>query len=452
MVFWTPYLISTIYDQGVRTEYMAVFFLFIMCASWIYAIYQDNFRKQIALWILAAFNLMLLCGTHPITTEIGGVLFGIMVLVTLPIILKKTRYKMLVLGLGFLLLILVIGAVSPWLYICITSGVDLKINADSRVFVGSTGLNEVINRLIPFPYNYGAVHGGIYSGHPVMDYQVNIPLFMIYILSFVFLLKSSKGHIKQKAVSSLIFVFGLFMFVCSSVEAVSGITGKLFYSVQYATRLITYVDIAILIGVCYNIYAFYEVSDKKYSRWISIMILISSILCIHNMSIMWGQAFYIANYETDDISSVHAPQNFYWNDDYAVQSTQYITREAAGNIQLVALPLKSDGLTADVVEFENEAPVWIETNISGSSFNHIYLDGVEISKSELYRFDWEYKYVFQLKKTGHHVLTCRFEVPSVYYKLRMVSYTSIFIMTIMLVGSIGIYMAEKRGRLKWKAL
>ena len=452
MAFWTPYLISTIYDQGVRTEYMAVFFLFIMGASWIYALYQENFKKQVVLWTLAALNLMLLCGTHPVTTEIGGVLFGILVLVTLPMILKKTRHKAVVLGLGGLLLIMVVGAVSPWLYICITSGVDLKINADSRVFVGSSGLNEVINRLIPFPYNYGAVHDGIYSGHPVMDYQVNIPLLIMNVLSFVLLTKAGKGHIKQKAVSCVIFVFGLFMFICSSVDAVSGITGTLFYSVQYATRLITYVDIAVFIGVCYNIYVLYTIDDKKYKRWIYIMLLISVTLCMHNMSIMWGQAFYIADYEKDDISSVHAPDNFYWNDDYAAQSTQYIARKTAGNIQLEELPLKTDGLTTDSVEFENTTPTWIETNISGSPFNHVYLDGVEISKSELYRFDWEYKYVFQLKEPGHHVLSCRFEVPSVYYKLRTISYVCILLMAVMLFGSICIYVAGKRDRLKRKAL
>ena len=421
LMMWSTYSISKMYDDGARGEYSGVLLLYIVIGCWILSLYQQRYVYRVALWMTMSLCMLLLGGTHPITTEIGGSVFLVIVFSSIQHVLKTTRYRKLTVLLGVLLAVPVILGICPWLYIVISGASDTKIGTNVLFPMVKSGPSNLLNRLIPFPFDIDSLYKGMNVTSPYLDLQINIPLAMVSLFTLISVIKMDIPR-KSKYISFTIFAVEIFFFVFCSLDVLEPVTKKIFYSIQFIYRLITYVDLFALLGIIYNIYLITKGNNASWERWLQVILIISLTLSIHNVLIEWSQAYAISNYDVEDISSMHVPRDFYWGDDYSDISIPTIDNVNKDNVISVSVPVNKSSLMTEKLLLHVQDNVIINTNISASKYNGIYLNGKKITEENLYRLnDESYTYAFKLDKGGTYTLELVTELPPVYLKLRRVS-------------------------------
>lgn len=437
LMLWSTYVITKMYGDGARSEYFAILLLYFVLGTWMYSLFQKNWYARLPWWIFSAAGMLIIAGTHPITTEIGGGFMAVVILISLPYILKVRTDRVPTILTGFVLILLIAAAIAPWLYVCNDSAADVLVSGNAVITGTKAGLiGNVINRIMPFPFDIDALFKGREVLSPYFDLQINMPLAGVYLITLILLFRDKVVSVRQKAIGTGILLLTAVLFMLCSMDGLSEIVGRIFYSIQFPFRLITYVDLLILIGSIYDLFVLESVLQDTYRKILFGAMLVCVTISAHNVLIQITQAYGVAGYYEEDISSDAAPGDFYWRDDYTLKSVPEIPADVGQKVVEVRIPLQEGKLqTADYTIHVDKAAV-INTNIALSPYNRILLNGNRVEK--VYRLNKDsHTCAFVIEKPGTYTVTYAFQIAPVYYKLRILSGISILVMAIFVMIACG---------------
>lgn len=441
VALWSVYFVTKLYDDGARGENSGILLLYLILGSYFLALNTECYRERLAWWSLCALNVMLLAGTHPITAEIGGVLFAALVLLTLPKALKIHPVRTVFLTAAFCILILT--AVSPWLYACVQNAGQTRIAA-TRLFTDDKAgtLGNVIVRLMPFPFDIESLYHGVDVPSPYLNLQINTQLMLIALVSLAVVLLDHGSEIKKsEKLKALGLAFTAAVFFCfTSLESLGFLTSRIFFSIQFVFRLITYVDLSLLACVLYNAHLIGRNSSKRTVKLLDVVMIAALTLTLHNQSIHFMQAYALHDMYTTDLSSNRVPSNYYWMDDYSDLSIPEVNPRASSVVDAV-LPM-DDQMESGAVTITLSEECIIRTNISASPWNRVVVNGTEAVENDqgqqtgagLFRLEGEHTFAMRLP-AGTYTISCRLSLPGVYIMLRRLSYVSAIVLFLLCAGT-----------------
>lgn len=446
IMMWNTYLITKLYSDGARTEYTAVLCLYLALGAWILSCMSTKIVHQICLWMFMAWNIMFMVGSHPITAEIGGTILLLIILCSIPYVLKNNRHKYFSILFGCVLAILIVLTVLPWLYIVINNSQNTSIYTDKILWNSPEGIHGLLYRLALFPYSDRSLWGGTGIISPYLCLQINMPLFGIYaILSIVLFIKRKTISKNRIVICTWVLILSSIMYLFSSCSWIVGITEKIFPSIQFEYRLITYVDLLMLVGTVITLTTLIPTRvSLRTQKMIAIIVSFAVILSAHDVIIQLHYAYAMKDMYQPDVSSVSAPQSFYWRNDYADPSVN-VLEDQYDNYPSLNINFDADedrlNLSGKSIDFQitDDESVVIRTNISASKYNHIYIDDKEATSDQLFRnSDENYTYACIVTGKGTHTITYCTSVDDFYEILRIISYLSLILISIMYGASITI--------------
>ena len=443
----SPYFFTKLYEDGARGEVFGVLLLYIAIGAWILAIVENKYKYFY--WTLTGLVVALLIGTHPITGEIGCVILGIIILITIPKWFIGAKDKSAIIAVAIILCVLVIVMSLPWLYTVLTAD-GLRITEGSKLL--SVRLREdekpFITRLIPFPFDIGSLIYGIGIICPYLTLQINVPMAIILWVSFVIVL-FGKYRKSNKVIALLIIILHFAMYLASCSEKLLPITSKIFYSIQFSYRLITYVDFFALVGVILNICFVFLEKNKLHIKIITVVSIVAATMCFQNVIISYSYAYALRDRYVGDISSDYAPKSFYWHSDYGDSSIPVIDDQ-----EVVVMEVNLDFIEGQISVGEQsfaiseedlkQGPVLIKTNIVSSEYNQVELNGNALDKQSLYRYGADdYRYCFYIDKVGEYKLGYKVMVSQTYTFLKKISYIALLILVLCFIVSCVIVVKKK---------
>ena len=438
LMLWSTYVITKVYGDGARSEYFAILLLYLVLGTWMFSLFQKSWYTRLPWWIFAAAGMLIIAGTHPITTEIGGGFMAVVILISLPYILRLRTDRVPTILAGSFLILLIAAAIAPWLYVCKDSAAEVVVSGNAVIIGTKSGIiGNVINRIMPLPFDIDSLFKGREVLSPYFDLQINMPLAGFYLVTLILLFREKMVSLRRKAAGAGIMLLTATVFALCSMDGLSEIVGRIFYSIQFPFRLITYVDLLILIGSIYDLFVLGSVLQDTYRKILFGAMLVCVTLSAHNVLIQMTQAYGVAGYYEEDISSDAAPGDFYWRDDYTLKSVPQIPAESAQKVIKVRIPLQEGKLqTAESTVQVDKATV-INTNIAISPYNRILLNGEAVDK--VYRLSEDsHTCAFVIEKPGTYTITYAFHIAPVYYTLRKLSGISVFVMGIFVMMACGL--------------
>jgi hypothetical protein len=248
---WGIYSLTNLYNRSALTEFFAISLL--TCSvSTLLVVFLTVRDERIALsaWLQPGFFYALAAVTHPLSAAFGG-LFVIALGV---IVVALTRsWRLLLFGAASGAAILVI--LSPWLFAYHRFGALLPLNNASLArasfqtigyFPGS--LDAVWSRFSPVPVDARSLANGIREvSTPYLDAQVSIPLLLL-LAARLFELRSDYRSLNgvQWALGSLALIFTAYFAALSVRPVISESFGGVFNILQFAYRLVAYINLAAL--------------------------------------------------------------------------------------------------------------------------------------------------------------------------------------------------------------
>lgn len=459
IMLWSTYLLTKIYSDGARAEVNAIMLLYILIGLWIHGLLVVDGPKRLILLSCFSFLLFIFIGTHPITTEIGGVLLFILVIGTLPYVLRSSKNPLKMLVYGLILLMLVLLAVSPWIYITVLNAGTTNLGGAGVLGVNNKSwIGNIANRLMPVPFDCEAVKDGIYVMSPYMTLQINVPLFIIFIMTFVLVVCNKRITKKSKIGTILVTLIVAFFFACCSLESLGDFVKTIFYSVQLNFRLITYTDLFIAAGLVYDVYLLIKAGEiLKFKNLIWSFMVIGITLSSHNIITQWTYAYALSDYYMGEVNSSQAPTNFYWLNDYADISVPVVSKDELGfPMTDVYFELDKSGVNVEDTYFENDSECIVSTNVSISPYNTLLLDGNPVAYEDIIRMnDSDYTCSFVVRRSGNHTLSYKTILPDAYFVLKKIAFISAIILLLLVIANILrlVYMAAGSDKLEdWKCL
>ncbi|MCL4416939.1 MAG: hypothetical protein M1365_09625, partial [Actinobacteria bacterium] len=112
---WAVYPLTNLYNRSALTEIFAVTCLTIALCLWIHSLFVSDLFQKISMRICFATALVMAMGFHPITALYGGSFISIVIIATIPYIIKQKKYTSDIFsGIGIILFI--VAVVFPWFY------------------------------------------------------------------------------------------------------------------------------------------------------------------------------------------------------------------------------------------------------------------------------------------------------------------------------------------------
>ncbi|MDE7310482.1 MAG: hypothetical protein K2N87_02495 [Eubacterium sp.] len=431
LIICNPYILTNLYSRNAMTEYYAVLCMYLAAGSWILSFFKEDTVIKLALWSLAALSVTFMLGTHPITAEWGGVICICMVVVTIPFVIKQVKDKKCLLAAAFGEAVLIIMAVSPWLYVTVCNLSQLAINEGTGIVADIAPYldSNYLTRLMVFPMDARSLTDGIRDvSTPYLDLQINMPLAILYAASWIWVVCSKKIAGSQKGVSAVLLFLSIIMLVCSATNSplLLGILCKVFRHIQFSYRLIAYVDILVVFGLLYHFFILARSRVfKEFEKKFTVVLIVCVTLSGHNLLIQIVHAQTTANQviiEKEPVTSL--PETFYGITGYCDVSIPSMDKNPPDEMIEVKIPVSLDGLTSRA-EFDTDKKIFVSTNIQSAKYNKIYLDGVRLHDNEIVRYGGRLAFY---ANSGHHFIDYAAEFPYIFNVLRKLSYIAVFLL------------------------
>jgi hypothetical protein len=255
IVTWAIYPLTNLYNRSAITEFVAVVFLTCCVAALVSLVFEvDQGRHPLRRSLGPGLFYALAAVTHPLTAIFGALLIALIGLVAL--IVSRSLWLALYAAANVLMVGLIL---SPWLYAnSVFAGAmqvsEAQFNRHAFQVMGffPDSLDSLWSRLSPVPLDKRSlIQGAINVSTPYLDAQIMVPLCLV--LSALVLATLWRGRKRFDALSVAIAVVSIILaifFTALSVKpAISNYFGELFNVLQYAYRLTTYINLAVLVAV-----------------------------------------------------------------------------------------------------------------------------------------------------------------------------------------------------------
>jgi hypothetical protein len=244
---WSIYPLTNLYNRGAIPEFFACGLLTCACVALLQALNAANGRRFFLWCNFSVLCLTACAGTHPITALYGLIFYVVLAVVGLIVVWRKRPAKLL-------LAVLVPAAIgsmclAPWVVATARYNRVLDIAKSFReVSYYPKSIDGIHLRLCPVPvpiYNLRHKAKDESMGTPGLDAEINIPLLLLFISILISLVREKR---LRPAVSFVLFVLISLAVGITYVSSVQHALDKLGYcarAIQFAYRLVTYINLAI---------------------------------------------------------------------------------------------------------------------------------------------------------------------------------------------------------------
>jgi len=251
LLTWSIYPLTNLYNRGAIPEFFACGLLTCACVALMQALRGNSVQQ---LWLWSNFSVLCLCGcagTHPITALYGLLFYAILVGIGMTLRGRKhiARIALALLVPGLIATV----SLAPWVVSTARYNKQLDIAYSFReVSYWPKSIDGLHLRLCPIPvpiYNLRHKAADEHMGTPGLDAQINMPILLLFLI-VVFSL-SRQGRLQPKLRFSLIGLSALAVWLTymSSTQHALDKLGYYAGTIQFAYRLVTYINLAVFSGI-----------------------------------------------------------------------------------------------------------------------------------------------------------------------------------------------------------
>lgn len=249
-VLWAIYPLTNLYSRGAVPEFIATGLLTCALCLWLHALNSQRERQRMALCSLTVLLLTVSTGSHPITALYGLPFFCGFALLSLAQVPKRKALNLMLASI--LPICLSVICLLPWVMTTSTFAKKLCI-ADSfrEVSYYRASLDDPLTRLSPVPrrdrhYIHRLRDEKVPSN--TLDMQASLPLLMAF--GWLLVVGISRRLLHTRLLLALMVVVAAtstFLFLSITPGSIDriGFTAR---SIQFAYRLITYINLSALAG------------------------------------------------------------------------------------------------------------------------------------------------------------------------------------------------------------
>lgn len=429
---------TNFFIRGAITEFFAVCLLNILVGLWILALYSKN---KISYWIIVGLGMASIFYIHPITAMYGTIFMVLLIAVTIRKLLlpEYRRYLLIAFGIAVFAAVVVL----PFCYLVITKWPSTMFY-ESLVYID--GIDDFLARISLIPFDKRVYLTGMDTSTPNLSAAINMILFSINLYLTVENIRNKNIVRGQKSNTIAINIVILFLMCISTINSPGIIWGRFFRAMQFAYRLVSYIDLCIVCGVVYNLSIWQKTYDAKRNVF-KIICGVSAILILQMLVVRYYQIDAIGDklVDPDEAYKLENPMcmpytfllyGYVIYDEY--KEVNYEEIKENGKVQFdVGQKLIGDAEPKEVDIYEQG---WLRINMYAHPWNHIYLDG------ELYCGDIIYDsrlggvsapiYIY-IDDIGSHILEYKFEPDKIYLYVRSIAKGSAGLLILLFIVSVG---------------
>jgi len=322
---WSTYALTNLYNRGAINELLATALLTAaICAVYRACLLPPGSTRPAPL-ATGLLCMVLAAGTHPITAAFGGMFFALVI--TVAWAYSDGRGQLAAwLGAGAIVAALVL---SPWIYAVLKFGPVLYV---TQLFITKlsyypANIDSLGSRLMPFPYDRRVIEDPHLSVHqtPYLDAQVTAGLVILAVFLAVCLLRAGWRRIALNraglASASACWISFFVMLVISVSPELGAKLPGLFHNLQYAYRLVAYLNLSLLLVVVGSLMALSSDEARKLATRRGTLVL-GAILALAvgglALKLQHGWANKSAAPKVSGSSALSLPVEFYGYYAYAV--------------------------------------------------------------------------------------------------------------------------------------
>ena len=250
-VTWAGYPMTNLYNRGALTEFFATGFLSLAVVLWFFLLASRTQRDRLILANGVVFCLVFSAGAHPITALYG--LFFFLGLMLLTAGLRPfSEFRRLFAPLAFPAFLGLL-CLSPWIWAVLINIRQLGVGGFNAVTYYTQTLDSIFVRLspVPVPARFLTHLTDEYVYTINLDSQISVPL----LLTFAALARAAarrrdlKSTGKLPTALAIVWIATVGMIVFSVIPGSLDLLGYAARSIQFAYRLVTYVNLALLAGI-----------------------------------------------------------------------------------------------------------------------------------------------------------------------------------------------------------
>jgi len=440
LICWEIYSLTNLYNRSALTEMFATGLLTTSFFAGLLALFAHENYHKVGYFFLAGFTISLSGMAHPITAFFGSIFLGIIFLVLiLSGVLTNDNSsrvnKTTVLLAAVILFIYILCVLSPWAYATIAFKDQLVIaSVFDRVPLFFDGIDNILVRFSPFPFDERSLYEGIHPtwGTPYLDAQVNIPLLILAVM-LVLNKKTAKSisvNQNENRIGNLLCWVSVILFLGSTSMSLSSLLYEyipLFKGVQFAYRMVTYQNLAIITAVISLLLMRRHLNLSTSAKMITFAICLT--LAGNGLLMQFWHIQVSANLIPREQQYNSAPQNrdellnlpytFYGRHAYTLNRNLFDERLRTLPAMPIVLHLKKNGFgEIERQTFIVSEEMWIQTNVAFSPWNEVLIDGTPAQNTNDINND---DMIDVLVAPGKHHIWARFAPSQTFQLLRLIS-------------------------------
>jgi hypothetical protein len=411
VVTWSIYPLSNIYHRAAVTEFAAVVLLQCCILSFLYLLKVRSLKKERKVdYIIPGLYFALSAVTHPLTAIYGGTLLFFIVLI---IIFQKKETWLL--KYSFINGIFIILAISPWIYALKKFAHEMAFVKGNRITV-IPGIDSIWQRLSPTAIEWRSTINGIAEDvtFPYIDTQINLPLLILSACLLILFLKEKIRNISCRKIilSSSLLALALALTVISSFQGIADKFDFAFGNLQFAYRLISYINILVLLSILFFPEKITSEIYPKLKKFFLVALTVSLCGLTSKLNHIYAVKkdgskmsfqefmkkyrapkekeidFWYPNHPHPSLVSMNLTPSYYGHPEYTIE-TGFSDKEYSNNttpvkwIQFDVLPGKEFGHIKSQ-EFSLNEQSLVVSNIQPFPWNKISVNGVPVSSESIY--------------------------------------------------------------------
>lgn len=401
LVIWAIYPLTNLYNRSAITEYVATALLTCVLATWFLLLRADqpSERKRYGLGLGLLFTLA--AGTHAITA-----LYSLPVLVLMVVAAyheggrDRAFWSAVVRALVPPVALSAI-VLAPWLYALRKFSRYLAINqGDSSPDFFIHSIDRWRTRFSPLPSDPRTLRLPLPKvSTPYLDAQINIAILVLLIgwLAIIACRSRSSALAGLRATLIAMLAFAGFTWLSLRPSAFAHLP-SIANMVQFAYRLVTYENLALLLGALQLAASLRRRGDRSlFEHSAAAAAVLAGCLVISGAGVVikWQHASAIMNKAEVlgvRLKPVDRPDwgaldvAFYGADNYVTAAlyTALTDGEQSGSLE-VRIPIGSgtDFGTPQPLRLQNPTDAWIRTNVQAFPWNELHIDGVPVTQDRL---------------------------------------------------------------------
>jgi hypothetical protein len=424
---WAAYALTNLYTRGAVAEFVAVSLLISATASFLRSALPGEHGSRGRLGFQGAFFYALSAGSHPITALFGTLFLGC---VLPPLLLTSWRKVLPGLLAGAVAALVMLA---PWFYLMGKFKGTLSVERDTMRQVNhyTSNLDSVQSRLWPWPRDARVAEAKSLEdvSTPYLDAQISMPLLLLAAaVSFRAWRNRGRSEAGARAGFWLMGVsWGVFAgaFLLSVWPAPWRWLPGILSSVQYAYRLVSYQNLALLTALTGACLTMASGSSKTWlpgRQWIqrglwAVAVAGVGVMLSHVLAIQHSPNPDLARCQRDPNYHAHTPHSFYGWAASSVLGGHAKTNQPAREIYL-DVGVRDHFGEVSPTRFELAAPENVCLQVQPFPWNHVYLDGERLDEARTHTRPQGYTLTLP---AGKHEVACLWQPDSAWVWLDMLS-------------------------------